>query len=157
ACRWTACWRWRYRTGALSRIRLRGRTEGSITLPRVPCSSGPWANVLVQTEQVRRIVLVLEPNQPLLDRCSIGGPDAVLALFTDEAHERAPGGERLDRRGERAGPLDVPVGVRWTGPCGHDVHGVLPAAQADRRLRLLYPAHRPAKLHHRDGGQRGGH
>ena len=40
-----------------------------------------WLDVLVEAEQVRRIVLVLEADQPLIV-LTIGGPHALFTLFT---------------------------------------------------------------------------
>src|SRR6478609_3897504 len=71
---------------------------------RVATPSSGWPHVLVEAEDVRRIVATLDPGQPLVRAVRIGGPDPLVPFGTEEigvhpGSARREGVEELRRPG----------------------------------------------------------
>jgi hypothetical protein len=92
-------------------------------------------DVLVEPEEVGRIVPVLERHETIVDR-AVRRPDAVGALLAwfQVVDVDAAGGVRLDRLPDIACPLDVLVGLGGVRPARDDQEVVVPVPVGERRL-----------------------
>src|SRR5678815_2647997 len=113
------------------------------------------ADVLVQTEEIRRVVLPLERLQPLVLRFTVRLAYAVLAFLHQEVdvdagvvgRERGPVGARpLALLLEALGALGVAV----------DVERIARLAPVERGLLVAHLRHRAPHLPERDAGHRRG-
>src|SRR4026209_1618566 len=103
-------------------------------------------DVLVETEQVRRVVGPLERAQPLVLSVPVRGPHSVLPLLAQEVHVDTAGGVRADHLPEIPGPRHAgrrPLGV---GADRVDVHRVPGPPVLERRGFGIFPRDGPAEM-----------
>jgi hypothetical protein len=130
--------------GLLGRLRLVPQR-----LARVIASacSHSGLDVLVESEEVGRVVGALELDQPLVVSRAIGLANPVAALFAEEVHVHAPPGVRLQRVVEVPRPGDVAFCVRiLLGPNRVDCDVVGGIALGEGGCVLWHATERPAEL-----------
>src|SRR5277367_5307105 len=109
---------------------LRGRSSGKAATTRLRCR----LDVLVEAEEVRRIVFILQGDEPP-EVVAIGSPDPRAFLGVQVVDVHFTGRERLHRRPELPGPLDVTGGLRSITPLRNDV--VIPLVAAEPKGGLV--------------------
>src|SRR5215831_7582368 len=77
--------------------------------PAAPVRASAGLDVLVDAEEVGRVVCPLESCQPLVVTLAVGRAHAVLALVAEEVEVDAPARVGLHRVEEVSRPSDVPV------------------------------------------------
>src|SRR5262245_22434046 len=79
--------------------------------PRAPSDTEVLGDdVLVHTEEVRRVVLPLEGTQPFVFRRTVGRAHTILALLSQKVDVDAARGMRAHGLPEAAGPCDACLG-----------------------------------------------
>src|SRR5512140_301319 len=89
----------------------------------IPPPSGGGQDVLVVAEDVLRVVLPLDPSQPLVLSRPERSPDPLLALVAEEVQIGRAVAVTRHRLEELARPADVCGGAAGVGPGGNDVQG----------------------------------
>src|SRR5205823_9456382 len=102
---------------------LSGRSSGTAAAARLQCR----LDVLVEAEQVRRIVFVLQGDEPLV-ALAVGGPDPRGFFRVEVVDIHLSGREGLHCRPELPGPLDMISRLVWIGPLRD--HVVIPLVVA---------------------------
>src|SRR5215211_4876305 len=82
-----------------------------------PASLG-WRDVLVDTEEIRRVVCGLHGNEAVVV-ASVGRLDSLRALLAQIVDVDPPGGKRLHRLPALVRPLHVLCGLGVVGPDRH--------------------------------------
>src|SRR5829696_2162708 len=112
--------------------------------------------VLVETEEVRRIVLVLQGYQPLVV-CAVCLLDPVFSLFSQVVDVDPCLEERLHRLEERTRPLDILFRVGRIGPLREDEEVVVLVPMPEGRRGWVHTAGRSMHLLEPYTGDWGGH
>src|SRR5215467_3919375 len=97
-----------------------------------------WPDVLVEAEQVCRVVLVFQRDEPV-EVAAVGGLYPGCAFLCVEMVDvHLPTRKRLDGSPELAGPLDMPGRFRDIRPLGDDVVIPLVIAGSERSLVRIH-------------------
>src|SRR5262245_19805095 len=80
------------------------------------------SDVLVHTEEVRRVVLALERPEPFVLGLAVRRPYSVLPLLPEKVHVDPARGIRTNRLPQLASPRDARSGTSGLGPDRVDVH-----------------------------------
>src|SRR5215212_3693289 len=114
-------------------------------------------DVLVEAEEVGRVVLVLQRNQPIVVGV-IGGPHPLLALHTEIIDIDRRWRERLQRVPKFSRPGDVALGLCWVGPHRGDQEVVVQLSVREGARLRSDATHGPTEmLQYRYGLRRGHH
>src|SRR5262245_3166096 len=96
------------------------------------------SDVLVQPEEVRRVVLAFERPEPLVLGLTVGRPHSVLPLVPEKVHIDTARGKRTHRLPQLPGPRDARGRASRLGPDGVDVHRMgCPPVLEGRSLGIL--------------------
>src|SRR5664279_5380348 len=114
--------------------------------PTAPSSSDSspsdrWLDVLVEAEQVRRIIGVLEGNEPVIVG-AVGLPYPLLALHAEHVDVDPTACKWLRRLRGFAGPLDMLIGLHRVGPLGGDYEVILCLTMGEGSRGLVDPTSR---------------
>ena len=104
--------------------------------------------VLVQTEQIRRIVLVLQGDQACILGAAMNRSHPLLPFVAEEVHVDAPIRDRVHGLPEVARPLDVLVGFERIRPHRIDVERVTAMAVLEGGVVFANPPYRAPQLEH---------
>src|SRR4029453_3983885 len=94
-----------------------------------------WAHVRVQSEEVGRVISVLQRNQAL-PVLSVGCPDPRFVLVEQVVKIERPRRERLHHRPSPARPTDGRLGLSAIRPYGYEKKIVLGLPMGECRFRL---------------------
>src|SRR5712691_11975612 len=97
-------------------------------------------DILVQPEEVRRVVLVLQGDQPVI-LLTVHCPDPVLFVYIKVVDIGSLAFIWSHRLPELTCPANVLVVLRWVGPRAHDDQAVGSAALTECRLIFADAAH----------------
>src|SRR5438874_7177296 len=96
---------------------LSGRSSGTAAAARLRCR----LDVLIEPEQVCRIIFILQGDEPLI-ALAVGGPDPRGFFRVEVVDIHLSGREGLHCRPELPSPLDMISRLVWIGPLrDHDV------------------------------------
>src|SRR5262249_22662247 len=85
------------------------------------CVAALRSDVLVQPEEVRRVVLALERPEPLVLGLAVGCPNSVRPLLPEKVHVNTPSGTRRHPPPQPPGPREARGRGGGLGPDGVDV------------------------------------